>query len=114
MFLPIEICANKLTPHSELMIFIGYKDNGYHSMHYTQGNIIFCFIHAIFDERLFPKCTNSHTKEHKLYDKLLKKTSPETELLAPDFSGKDEPAPVFIPSIQNNPSNLFFFTFSLL
>ena len=29
MLLPTEICANKLAPHSELMIFIGYEDNGY-------------------------------------------------------------------------------------
>ena len=29
MYLPNEVCANKLTPCSELMIFIGYKDNGY-------------------------------------------------------------------------------------
>ena len=104
VFLPIEIHADKPTSHSKLMIFIRYEDNGYCFMHHTQGNIIFCSIHAIFDEGLFPKCTNSHAKEHKLYNVLLNKTSLETELLAPDSSGKDGPAPVSIPSIQNNSS----------
>jgi len=77
-------------------------------MYYTQENTIFCFTYAIFDERLFPKCTNSHTKECKLYDELLDKTIPETKLLAPNSSGKDGLAPVPIPHtsispIQNNP-----------
>ena len=31
----------------------------------------------------FPKYTNSHTKESKLYDNLLNKISPEVELLVP-------------------------------
>ena len=107
VFLPIEICANKLILHSELIIFIRYKNNEYYFICHTQGNIIFYFIHAIFDERLFSKYTNSYTKEHKLYDELLDKTSSETELLVSDLSGKDGPAPVsiphtLIPSIQNN------------
>ena len=43
VFLLIKICANKLTPHSELIIFIRYKNNGYHFMCHTQGNI--CQVH---------------------------------------------------------------------
>jgi len=42
MYLPNEVYANKLTPCSELIIFIGYKDNGYRFIHHTQGNVIFC------------------------------------------------------------------------
>ena len=76
-------------------------------MQYTQGNTIFHSTHVIFDKRLFPKYTNSHTKEHKLYDELLDKTSLETKSLAPNSSKKDGPALVPIPhtpipSIQNN------------
>ena len=76
-------------------------------MHHTQGNIIFHFIHAIFDKRLFSKYTNSYAKECKLYDELLDKTSPETELLVPDPSWKDKPTLIpilhtLIPPIQNN------------
>jgi len=104
VFLPIEIHANKLTSHSELMIFIRYEDNRYCFIHHTQGNIIFCSIHVIFDEELVSKYTKSHAKEHKLYNELLNKTSLETKLLVPNSSGKDGPAPVSIPSIQNNSS----------
>ena len=53
VFLLIEVCTNKLPPHSELIILIGYEDNEYHFLCYIQGNIIFCSIHAIFNKRLF-------------------------------------------------------------
>jgi len=77
-------------------------------MWHTQGNTIFHSIHAIFDKGLFPKCTNSYVKEYKLYNKLLDRTSLETESLVSNSSEKDEPAPVLIPHtpiplIQNNP-----------
>ena len=88
VFLPIEIHANKFALYSELMIFIRYEDNGHFFMCHTQGNTIFCSIHAIFDEKLSSKCTNSHTKEHKLYEKLLDKTSLETESSVSDSSRK--------------------------
>ena len=60
----------------------------------------------------FSKCTDSHTKEHKLYDKLLDKISLETELSVSDPSRKDGPTPVptlhiLISPIQNNPSTCF-------
>ena len=108
MFFSIEIHANKLASYSELIIFIGYKDNGYCFMYYTQGNIIFCSIYAIFDKRPFPKHTNFHAKECKLYDELLDKTSLETELLISNSSEKDRSVLVpilhtLIPPIQNNP-----------
>ena len=73
-------------------------------MCYTQGNIILCSIYIIFNKEKFPKYTDSHEKECKLYNKLLDKISPETELLVPSSSGKNELALVSIPSIQNNPS----------
>jgi len=90
------------------MIFIGYENNIYCFLYYIQENIIFCSIHAIFDKKLFSKYTDFHTKEYKLYNKLLDKISPETELLVPNPFEKDRPAPVPIPHtsislIQNNP-----------
>jgi len=108
VFLSSEVHTSKLVLCSELIIFIEYKNNGYCFMYHIQENIIFCSTHAIFDEGFFPKCTNSHTKEHKLYNKLLDKTSLETESLAHNSSGKDRPVPVPIPHtsispIQNNP-----------
>ena len=90
------------------MILIRYEDNGYCFMHHTQGDIIFCSTHAIFDKRLFSKYTNSYAKEYKLYNKLLDKISPEIKSSAPNSSREDELAPVpilhtLIPSIQKNP-----------
>jgi len=112
MFLSIKIHANKLTPHSELMIFIGYENNRYCFMYYIQENIIFCFTHAIFDKGFFSKCTDSYVKECKLYDNLLNKISSEIESLVSDPSRKDRPALVLIlhtsiPPIQNNPPTCF-------
>ena len=62
VFLPSEVHANKLILHSELIIFIGYEDNGYRFMCHTQGNIIFCSTYAIFNKELFPKYNDSHLK----------------------------------------------------
>ena len=72
----------------------------------------FCSTYTIFDKELFPKCTDSYTKEYKLYNKLLNKISPEIELLVPGPSRKNRPTPIpilhiSIPSIQNNPPTHF-------
>ena len=83
IFLPSKVHTNKLVLHFELIIFIRYKDNGYCFIYHTQGNIILCSIHAIFDEKLFSQYTNSHAKEYKLYDKLLDKISLEIKLSVP-------------------------------
>ena len=56
---------------------VDYNNNGYYFMYYIQENIIFCSLYVIFDKKPFPKYTNSCTKEHKLYDKLLDKINPE-------------------------------------
>ena len=98
MFLLNEVCANKLSLHSELMIFIGYKNNHYCFMHHIQGNIIFYSTYAIFNKKLFSKCTDSHTKECNLYNKLLDKISPETE----------SPVPCTIKIRKENKINLFW------
>ena len=111
MFLSSKVCANKLVLHSKLMIFIGYEDNGYCFIYHIQGNIIFHSIYTVFNKELFSKCTNPHAKEYKLYDKLLNKISPETELSILGSSGKNEPAPVSILSIQNNSSTHFSLPF---
>jgi len=66
-------------------------------MCYIQGNTIFHSIYTIFDKKLFPKYTNSHTKEHKLYNKLLDKISLEIKSLVLSPFGKDKLALVFIP-----------------
>ena len=88
-------------PH-ELMIFIGYKDNGYRFMHHTQGNVIFCSTQAIFDEGHFPKCPNSHSREKTPPREL----TPEIELSASGPFGEDEPAPISFPPASPHPRPL--------
>ena len=95
MYLPNEVHANKLTPCSELMIFIGYKDNGYRFICHIQGNVIFHSTQAIFDEGHFPKCPSSRPREQMPPGRL----TPEIESSVPGPFGIDEPAP--IPFITN-------------
>ena len=122
IYLLTEVCANKLAPYSELMIFIRCEDNGYCFMYYTQENFIFYSIYTIFDKKFFSKCTNSYAKEYKLYNRLLDKISLGTESLVPRPSDKDRPTPILIPYIpisiiQNNSppySPLLFFSYKSL
>ena len=70
----------------------------------------FTLTHAIFNKKFFLKYTDSHAKEHKLYNKLLDKISLEIESLMPGPFSKDRPALVHvliisIPPVQNNPSS---------
>jgi len=86
VYLPNEVCANKLTPCSELMIFIGYKDNGYKFICHTQGNIIFRSTQAIFDEGHFSRCPSSYSREQMPPGRL----TLEIESSAPEPFGVDE------------------------
>ena len=100
VFLPSEVYANKLRLYSELMIFIGYKNNSYCIMCYIQGNVIICFIYTIFNKEFFSKYTDSYIEEYKLYDKLLHKASLETMLSTSDPSTKEKSA---LASISHTP-----------
>jgi len=93
MYLPNEVRANKLTPHSELMIFIGYENNGYRFICHTQGNVIFRSTQAIFDEGHFPRCLLSHPREQTPPGRL----TPEIESSASGPFGVDEPASTPFP-----------------
>ena len=93
MYLPNEVRANKLTLCSELMIFIGYEDNGYRFIRHIQENVIFCSTQAIFDEGHFPRCPSSHPREQTPPGKLI----PEIESSASRPSGVNEPAPTPFP-----------------
>ena len=99
MYLPNKVHANKLTLYSELMIFIGYKDNGYRFIYHTQGNVIFCSTQAIFDEGHFPRCSSSYSREQISPGKL----TPEIELSVPEPFGIDEPVPTPFPPTPTYP-----------
>ena len=57
VFIPAEIRANKLTPKSELMIYLGNAPAGYGFMFMrSPNNVLFYATHCVFDEILFPRC----------------------------------------------------------
>jgi len=99
VYLPNKVCANKLTPCSELMIFIGYENNSYRFIHHIQGNIIFRFTKAIFDEGHFSRCSSSYSREQIPPGRLI----PEIESSAPEPFGIDEPTPIPFPLIPAHP-----------
>ena len=57
IFLPEEVCTNKLNPKLELMTFIGYPQGTKWWMFMRRpNNVIFTVAQALFDKTLFPKC----------------------------------------------------------
>ena len=99
-------CLKWKTPQK---IFLGNRSKTLYFYVFGCGAyVFFCSTYAIFNEKLFFQCTDSCAKEYKLYNKLLDKISPETELTVPGPSRKDGPAPVpilsiSIPLILHNP-----------
>jgi len=81
------------------MIFIGYENNSYRFICHIQGNVIFHFTQAIFDEGHFSRCPSSHSREQMPPGRL----TPEIELSAPRPSGTDEPAPTSFPPTPAHP-----------
>ena len=57
VFLPVEVQANKLSPKSELMTYLGSASGagGFIFMR-VPNNVLFYSTHCIFDETMFPKC----------------------------------------------------------
>ena len=61
VFLPEEVCVNKLNPKSKLMTFLGYPQDtkGYLFMR-GPNNVLFTAVQALFNETLFPKYPDMH------------------------------------------------------
>ena len=55
--LPPAVRTNKLSPKSELMVYIGVAPGG-HGFRFMRSpnNVIFTLAHALFNEKMFPKC----------------------------------------------------------
>jgi len=81
------------------MIFIGYEDNSYRFIRYTQENVIFRSTQVIFNKEHFPRCPSSHSREQIPPSKL----TLEIESLAPRSFGIDEPAPTSFPLTPIHP-----------
>jgi len=99
VYLSNEVHANKLIPHSELMIFIGYEDNSYRFIRHTQENVIFYFTQAIFNKEHFPKYLSFHSREQMPPGRL----TPEIELSVPGPSSVNKPTPTPFPPTPGHP-----------
>ena len=88
VYLPPKVRKNKLSPKSELMIFLGFEDGykGYLFMHLPK-NSLFRGATAIFAESVFPKCDNSVLG---------------SSLLPPSLIDNDEPVEDLTDSMDNH------------
>ena len=65
VFIPAEVCVNKMAPKLELMVYLGnhHGGKGWIFMH-SPNNVIFSAAQAIFDESLFPKCPKANIRAY--------------------------------------------------
>ncbi|THH27330.1 hypothetical protein EUX98_g6847 [Antrodiella citrinella] len=63
IYLPKEVRLNKLSPKSELMIYLGVAEGikGFKFMR-QPNNVIFTAITAMFDEEMFPRCPDQRRR----------------------------------------------------
>ena len=63
VYLPEEVRPNKLSPKSELMIYLGVAEGVKgHKFMRLPNNVIFIGVTAIFDEEMFPKCPDQRRR----------------------------------------------------
>lgn len=89
-----EVQDNRLSPKSELMIFLGWipdcKD--YLFMCHQKANVLFISLTAIFDKQYFPKCSG------KKYE--------EQQSLRPSRQGTSASELIVYPKLGNNRDDL--------
>ena len=60
VFIPAEVCVNKLSPKSKLMTYLGTAPGGKGWIFMrAPNNIVFTAAQAIFNKSMFPKCPAS-------------------------------------------------------
>ena len=70
VFLPEDVCTDKLAPKSKLMVYIGVapgNERNYLFMH-SPNNVIFTAAHVLFDELHFPKCAQRTSAGPEFHD----------------------------------------------
>ena len=83
VFLPPETRKNKLSPKSELMIYLGVGA-GNHKFKFMclKNNVIFTAAQALFDEHMFPKCPHEQ-KQHRQLNAPEEPQEPADQVLIP-------------------------------
>ena len=114
--LPEDVRPNKLSPKSELMIYLGVAEGvkGYKFMRLPK-NIIFTGATAVFDEEMFPKCPDQkrRTTTHLGQDRNSADNEPQDipsevddDDIAPDENHNDHPAPLPEPEVEEEPDHV--------
>ena len=96
VFLPPEVRKNKLSPKSELMVYLGVGPGGHnHKFMRLPNNVIFTAAQALFDEHLFPKCPGHDTKRQRqpMAPEGSKKEKPANQVPAPSLLPDDDEEP---------------------
>ncbi|PIL37704.1 hypothetical protein GSI_01398 [Ganoderma sinense ZZ0214-1] len=92
VFLPPEVRKNKLSPKSELMIYLGVgAGNHNHKFMRLPNNVIFTAAQALFDESLFPKC--SHEKKRQGQQSVPEPVEPVDQATTPSLLPDDGDEP---------------------
>jgi len=87
VFIHKDLRKNKLSPKSELMIFLGYRFGHESNMRFMRSpnNVLFYGTTALFDETMFPKCSKSKVPPvTKIRDKT-KKSGDEPSVVNLEF-----------------------------
>ena len=114
VFIPKDVRKSKLSPKSELMIFLGYKESENNLLFMRQpNNVLFTAATATFDEKLFPKCKNDKTPGSTNLPKRRRSNNPDITVeygddedddydgYVPQFDYDDHP-------LDNNPQNYHY------
>jgi len=103
VFIHKDLRVNKLSPKSELMTFLGYRDGHESNMMFMRppNNVIFTAATALFDERLFPRCPG-----HKVppVTQIQEPEEPEIEIETESVLDEDapfDPPPSLIPQVDD-------------
>ena len=92
VFLPEDVCTNKLAPKSELMVYIGVAPGNEWNYLFMRSpnNIIFMAAHALFDELHFPKCAQRTSAGPESRDQSDHQPSPKDIVRLPPPSGDSD------------------------
>ncbi|KAL7280477.1 hypothetical protein ACG7TL_005409 [Trametes sanguinea] len=97
--LPPAIRPNKLSPKSELMVYIGVAPGG-HGFRFMRSpnNVIFTSAYALFDKMMFPKCpTNQRQRTSRLEDEPEENPSNQESSIPSGNDDDDEDQPPLHP-----------------
>ena len=92
VFLPEDVCTDKLAPKSKLMVYIGVAPGNEQNYLFmcSPNNIIFTVAHALFDKLHFPKCAQRTSAGPESHNRTDRQPTPEDIVRLPPPSGDSD------------------------